>query len=235
MEQPDHTPEGSPYQAKKVVLHNSVAMKDPSFFRWNIYDYINGDVIWPHDNPSVQSEVEQAFSTTSESSEIYMVGLTYATTEEMKVAARFPEYLSYDTTHKTNKYEYKLAFVIGCDGEWQNINFLTSLINREQAKNFEFVFNVALPIFYGQTILSYVHLITSDGDDTLINVIDNAIKTGCFCNAVRRRCFWHMVNEKYTKLYGRKAIQDQSIGPTVLQCVKLIIYHAECMEEFQRE
>ena len=210
-------------------------MRGPKFFSdWSVYEYITGAKSWPH-SAEESSKVDAEIEKTAASSELFMISLAYTTTEEMKEGARFPESMGYDTTCRTNTYEYKLAFVSGCNSSWKSFNFLGTILNREQSTNFEFVFNLALPLMYGSQILSFVHNIASDGDDVLIKVIDNAINCGCFTNAFRRRCYWHMVTETYNKDYAKKVpVKDDSVGPIVQKCVKPILGYTECEDEFQK-
>ena len=142
------------YKPKKVNL--DVSNKGPGFFdTFNIHDYVTGKVPWPCSEADEKAFTEAYTVENDEDLELEfrLVSLAYSTTDELIDGARYPELIGYDTTFNTNKYNYKLAFVTGCNSSSKNINLLGTIINRERKTNFEFVFNQALPLFYGKKIL----------------------------------------------------------------------------------
>lgn len=218
-----------------MLLDESINTKGPEFFKnWSIHGHVTGSAAFPYIDADREDKVDEALETKHENSEFRLVSLAYSTTDELIDGARYPEQIGYDTTFNTNKYDYKLAFATGANASQKNINLLGTIINREKKENFRFVWNVALPLFYGTQTLSFVHLVTSDGDSTLIDVIDKAILSGCFPNAFRRRCYWHLVVKKFDKIYKPAKQRDLAVGPTLLKCVKKTIYFTECPQEFQQ-
>ena len=223
---------------KKLILKDtSLESKAATFFKdWNIYNYITGKCKWTDVSTSDGVEdADEELKPSSKTSKFYLSALGSVTNDEMLEAARFPEMIGYDTTCKTNTYSYKLAYVIGCNSEWQNINFLTTVLKREQKLHFSFVFNLCLPLIYGEKTLAACSLVLSDGDPHLIDVIDNTISAGCLVNAKRRRCYYHLANKKFDDMYGKFRNKDGGVGDKVSASVKDIVFYTECEDEFQQQ
>ena len=174
-------------------------------------------------------------SPTSAASKFVMQAHASVSNDEILVASRFPEMIGYDATCKTNDHGHKLAYVIGCNSEWKNINFLSTMLKNEKKRNFSFVFDVCLPFVYGQEVLEGCTLLLSDGDPHLIDVMETTVKTGCLPNAKRRRCYFHAGNKSYETDYGKFSTSDGGIGDIVRGSVKTIFFYTENTDEFQRE
>ena len=220
-----------------IIPDASLSSRSASFFEdWNVFNYIRGDCEYTDAISGDDIEVmEGPVKPTSEHSKFALSALGSVTNEEILEAARFPEMISYDTTCKTNAYSYKLAYVIGTNSEWTNINFLTTILKREQKKHFSFVFNLCLPFIYGKAVLEGCTLVLSDGDPTLIGVINNTVASGSLPNAYRRRCYYHLANKTFDDEYGRWRAKDGGVGDKVRQSVHDIMFYAESTTEFQQK
>jgi hypothetical protein len=73
----------------------------------------------------------------------------------------------------------------------------------------------------GPTISAAVCLILSDGDGQEITAIDNAIHSGVFPNAKRRRGVWHLVHQAIVKEFGSGAFDDENLQIVKAWCMQL--------------
>jgi hypothetical protein len=106
----------------------------------------------------------------------------------------YPEVLQFDTTAKTNVYNYPLTFLVGADGENKSNNCLISLLPNQQQLTFGWLLGEMLPLFLGPSLRA-LHVFISDGDAQMIEAIEWVIRTNIFpTNTKRLLCFWHTVS-----------------------------------------
>ena len=92
-----------------------------------------------------------------------LVIFLYNSSEEMRLLRMHPEVLLADTTHGTNKEKKELFTIAAKDGNNKAFNACRAYIPNAQQWVFELLFKECLPHFFGQTILSRVRLLITEG------------------------------------------------------------------------
>jgi hypothetical protein len=152
---------------------------------------------------------------------------------------RYPECLFVDTTHGTNNESRPLLQMVGRDSNGKAYTVLRIFMPNETASFYRWVFLEALPLLLGESNLSKINLILSDGDSQEFNAIDEGIFK-FFKNAKRGRCAYHIVQKTWEKAFPSNqcfAIPDKADPFTV--AIKRWIYNwmdgSNCGSEKQYE
>ena len=104
----------------------------------------------------------------------------------------FPEVIAVDTTNDTNNESRPLLTMTGKDSNCKMFTFLRAFLPNEKGWVFRWVFSVVFPKLFGNTILSRIKLIITDGDSQEFNQLDSAIEefmTHCPMQEIGRRKF----------------------------------------------
>ena len=106
----------------------------------------------------------------------------------------FPEVIAVDTTNDTNNESRPLLTMTGKDSNGKMFTFLRAFLPNEKGWVSRWVFSVVFPKLFGNTILSRIKVIITDGDSQEFNQLDNTI--GEFMPHVYRvRCGWHIIQK----------------------------------------
>jgi hypothetical protein len=138
---------------------------------------------------------------------------------------RYPECLFVDTTHGTNNESRPLLQMVGRDSNGKAYTVLQIFMPNKTASFYRWVFLEALPLLLGESNLSKINLILSDGDSQEFNAIDKGIFK-YFKNAKRGRCAYHIVQKTWEKAFPSNqcfAIPDKADPFTV--AIKRWIYN----------
>ncbi len=135
-----------------------------------------------------------------------LMAVAWAETKSLERGARYPEVASVDCTYKTNDEHRPFFKIQGVDGEGQTFCRLNVLLWDESLEAFNFVFSKAMPMIWGPAVCDATSVFLSDGDPHEIRALDLCIKNGICKNATRKRCYWHLVHQAFSKLFGNGAL-----------------------------
>lgn len=153
----------------------------------------------------------------------------------MKHARRTPEFITFDATCKTNKWNHAYVMLLGIDSSWKNTVFAHCYLAHENTKSFSFVWTVAMPLLYGMSTMSAITAVMSDGDPQAIKAVDDAISYKFIGDghAVRKRCFFHAFSQTFLEVYAARRTKDGGIGELVRKRARYLIFYEEKPVEFE--
>ncbi|WVZ79155.1 hypothetical protein U9M48_026766 [Paspalum notatum var. saurae] len=108
----------------------------------------------------------------------------------MKYYAEYGDFVSFDTTHMTNRYNLPFAPFVGVTGHAQTCVFGCAFLHDQTVGTFKWVFEAFLEAMGGK----HPKTIITDQD----NAMRAAIKL-VFPDTVHRNCFFHIKNKCYSK------------------------------------
>ena len=108
----------------------------------------------------------------------------------------FPEVLFADVVHGTNREKRPLLQVCGKDAHGDSFIVLQCFMPLEKQWIFLWCFTTAMVKLFGPELLLRVQVVMTDGDNQEIHAFEDAI-AALFVNAKMRRCFWHLVEQKF--------------------------------------
>ena len=118
----------------------------------------------------------------------------------MRLIRMHPEVLLTDITHGTNKEKKEMFTIAAKDGNNKAFNACRAFIPNAQQWVFELLFKECIPLFFGETILSRVRLLITDGAVTeYVPFILNTGEENPFKFAVHSLCYFHLVCQGYQK------------------------------------
>jgi len=95
----------------------------------------------------------------------------------------YGEYVSFDTTYSTNKYNMPFAPIVGVNGHGRTIVFGWSLLEDQKAETFKWLLSTFFEVMGGKKS----DVIMTDQDAAMKKAIQELIP-----EVVRRNCFWHI-------------------------------------------
>ena len=100
---------------------------------------------------------------------VWLAGVVIASVESIALGRKFPEAYSIDTTQGTNK---ALAAIVGVDGNLKSFSAAHAFLDGETVESFKFLM-AALEKLLGSEWLKSIHVISTDGDGSLMEAIDS--------------------------------------------------------------
>jgi len=116
--------------------------------------------------------------------------LFWADGSAIKYYAEYGDFVSFDTTHMTNRYNLPFAPFVGVTGHAQTCVFGCAFLHDQTVGTFKWVFE------------AFVEAMNGKHPKTIITDQDNAIKAAIkivFPDAVHRNCLFHIKNKCYSK------------------------------------
>ncbi|WVZ48816.1 hypothetical protein U9M48_000223 [Paspalum notatum var. saurae] len=108
----------------------------------------------------------------------------------LKYYAEYGDFVSFDTTHMTNRYNLPFAPFVGVTGHAQTCIFGCTFLHDQTVGTFKWVFEAFLEAMSGKH------------PKTIITDQDNAMRTAIkmvFPDTIHRNCFFHIKNKCYSK------------------------------------
>ena len=161
-----------------------------------------------------------------------LMGVVWSEKKLLETCARFPELATADTTFKTNKKGRPLFKIQGLDGDGKMFTRANALLWNESEEAFLFVFKIALPRLWGADVCRAMSLIITDGDAQMIYALKSALKTTYFINCTIKRCYWHLVHQTYSKLFGNGET-DSATNTIVRRWLNSLAYRVETVADFE--
>uniref|UniRef100_A0A0A9TLJ5 MULE transposase domain-containing protein n=1 Tax=Arundo donax TaxID=35708 RepID=A0A0A9TLJ5_ARUDO len=98
--------------------------------------------------------------------------------------ALYGDFVSFDTTFSTNKYNMPFAPIVGINGHGKNIVFGWALLENQKAETFTWLFKTFLEVMEGKK----PNIIITDQDAAMKKSIKEFLET-----VTHRNCFWHII------------------------------------------
>ena len=161
-----------------------------------------------------------------------LMGVVWSETKLLEIGARFPELATADTKCKTNKECRPLFKIQGLDGNGNMFTRANALLWNESEEAFLFVFKSALPVLWGDSVCAATSTMITDGDAQMITALKAAISTSVFVNCTIKRCFWHLVHQAFTKMFGNGEM-DAEVNTIVRKWINNLAYRVETVSDFE--
>ncbi len=125
---------------------------------------------------------------------------------------------------------------------WKNAPFGRSYIRNEMLSSFNIVSRVTLRLIYG-AVLNAVCVVGSDGDQQLIDSLEEAIKDGYLGTEDKtklKRCYFHAVLQTFLKSYacihrGNPQVpRDNGVGDKALGWIRYMFYKLEKVDQLDK-
>ena len=182
-------PPGRDNSSKDDVLWNESGAlgSDPAgeAFEFTGPGEVNGDIM--------KYAVDTRESVGASNEQDVLVALVWLSPRQKQIFGAFPEQLSIDGTHKTQREGWELITLSVNDMSGKPEVVLKCWAPNNRAWLFKWLFTVALPALVGISTCQKVQLVLTDGDSQECSQLDCAL-VDVFTNAVRRRCGWHIVD-----------------------------------------
>jgi hypothetical protein len=131
----------------------------------------------------------------------------------------YGDFLSFDTTFSTNKYNMPFAPFIGINGQGRTIVFAWALLKDQTAETFKWALETFLDVMDGKK----PSMIMTDQDKAIKSAIDDVL-----FSIWHRFCLWHIMNNCSDKMGGfmaaREGMEDE---------MRNIIMDSLTIEEFE--
>jgi len=130
----------------------------------------------------------------------------------------YGDFISFDTTFSTNKYNMPFAPLVGINGHGRTVVFGYALLENQTAETFSWLFNVLLEVMDGRR------------PENIITDQDAAMKKAIFevfGTEVHRNCFWHIMRNARENL-GTLLKDIENLGKEL----EKVIYESISREEF---
>jgi len=152
----------------------------------------------------VNEDVMQYASSTREAVNAHndqdvLVALVWMSVTQSQIFTAFPEQLSIDGTHKTQRENWELITMAVLDQAGNPEVVIKCWAPNHRKWLYKWLFENAIPALVGRSACMGVRLIITDGDSNECDQLDMALQT-TFTNAKRRRCGWHIVERGWTRL-----------------------------------
>ena len=86
-----------------------------------------------------------------------------------------------------------------------------ALLWNESQEAFVFAFKTAVPQLWGERTCEATSLFLTDGDPQMIAALRIARVAGAFPNVTLKRCFWHLIHQEFSKMFGNGE-QDSEVN-----------------------
>ena len=132
----------------------------------------------------------------------------------------YGDFISFDTTFSTNKYNMPFAPVVGINGHGRTVIFGYALIENQKAETFSWVFNTLMEVMDGKR----PGIIITDQDAAMKKAISEI-----FGSEIHRNCFWHIMRNARENL-GTILKEKPEFGKEL----ERVIYGSINKEEFDQ-
>jgi len=127
-----------------------------------------------------------------------LVALVWMSVTQSQIFSAFPEQLSIDGTHKTQRENWELITFAVLDQAGNPEVVVKCWAPNHRRWLFKWLFQNAIPALVGRSACEGVRLIITDGDSNECDQVDQALRT-TFINSKRRRCGWHIVDRGWSR------------------------------------
>jgi hypothetical protein len=148
-----------------------------------------------------------------------VVGLFWVDGRTRSLYNNYKEYVFFDTTLCTNRYNMPFAPIVGINNHTQTIVLGCALLPDEKIKTFEWVFRRWMHAMEGH---APDHIIT-DQDQAMATAISNV-----FPLSIHRNCLYHVLNQARRK-HGKNLVDGHPFVDAFYSC----IYGTNTIEEFK--
>ena len=105
-----------------------------------------------------------------------------------------------DTTHRTNSERKELFTIVSVDGNNNAFNAYRTYIPSLQSWVFDLLFGQCIPLFFGNTIISRVKLLSTDSAMTeYVPYITNIGRESPFVNSCHGLCYYHLAVQGFQR------------------------------------
>jgi hypothetical protein len=216
-------------------------------------DFKQNTCLKPKDNRSGAEQVihhsrvydTSRFVTLGDSSNKYfLVAICWASKDESRVCAAYPEVLVVDSKANTNKLRHAFFCAVGVDGNNNNAILFRSWLPNNTEDSYSWLMNTAIKLIFKPSFLARVRFVMSDNCHTMGPVLEDACQTGeSFPNAVSFICVYHIERNFFQEFgiasHGRWQLKPSSMrkkkGGTIdwaygwqKQCVNAIYKMQKC-------
>ena len=122
-----------------------------------------------------------------------LIAVAWATTEEKSLFHLFPEVLKADVTSQTNKERRPLFLLVGKDSYGATFTALRCFMPSEQKWMFQWLWETAIPLLMGKSILRRNNLLLTDGDFNEYEPFVNARDT-LYPHSHHGLCCYHLIS-----------------------------------------
>jgi hypothetical protein len=163
------------------------------------------------------------------STKYFLVAICWASKDESRVCAAYPEVLVVDSKANTNKLKHAFFCAVGVDGNNNNAILFRSWLPNNTEDSYSWLMNIAIKLIFKPSFLARIRFVMSDICHTMGPVLEDACQTGeSFPNAVSIICVYH-IERNFFQEFGiasrgrwqlrpssmRKKRVEQSTGRTV--------------------
>lgn len=158
---------------------------------------------------------------------VWFHGLVLATEDSIAEGRQFPEAFSIDVTLGTNSASKPFVPIVGVNGNLKNFSVAYAFLDGETKADFSFLF-AALEKLIGNAWMRSIHVISTDGDKTFIDLIDALHAEGKFHpKFCRLRDRYHLIYQNYMKSFKPSSPTAQTIGQTIVRWLRTWHSHVE--------
>ena len=143
-----------------------------------------------------------------------------------------PELASADVTCKTNREGRPLLKIQGLDGNGKMFTRANALLWNKTQDAYTFAFKTAVPHLWGKNTCEATSLFLTDGDPQMIAALRVARLAGAFPNVILKRCFWHLVHQEFSKMFGN-GDHDMEVNKVIRGWLNSLAYQVETQADLE--
>jgi hypothetical protein len=123
----------------------------------------------------------------------FLVAICWASKDETRVCAAYPEVLVVDSKANTNKLKHAFFCAVGIDGNHNNAVLFRAWLPNNTEDAYAWMLNTAIKILFKPEFLARVKFVMSDNCHTMGPVLEDACQQGeTFPNAAAFICVYHL-------------------------------------------